>query len=235
MSKSTKIIAGLGVAAALGVAALPVASFATSNYGLTTTVNASIEDYLRVYFNGTQHAADASTSSYATQTVNFGTNGIIEAGKSYISSSNTTIRVESNYPGGYSLGVTPTALSATGVTDTFDPAATAFTIASDGADFTGTDSSWGIHIVKAASGVADTASMSGLWWDSTTTAPVAGYLGGTADTSNAIDNVDVDDLGAAVDNTYTVTYGINAKPGMPSGAYTGTATYLVSSDYTPSN
>ena len=52
MSKSTKIIAGFGVAAALGVAALPLASFATSgDYG-TVAVSAVVPDAISMTIDG---------------------------------------------------------------------------------------------------------------------------------------------------------------------------------------
>ncbi|MBQ9017407.1 hypothetical protein IJ103_04215 [Candidatus Saccharibacteria bacterium] len=208
--KSTKIIAGLGVAAALGVAALPVATFATTNTH-TTTVNATIADSLTITINDVPAEAGASTSD----TINF--NGVV-AGTAYENAGSTKIEVATNIPTGYTLSaVSPTALSYSGQEATFAAAATPFTI-SEGASNRATTSEWGIHVAKTGSGTT----LSGTSYKDLT----AGQYVAVAGEIDAVSGLNAD-----VDNTYTISYGLNAKTGMPSGDYAGSIQYTVTSAY----
>ena len=106
MSKSTKIIAGLGVAAALGVAAIPVASFADTAGTHTVTVTASVagDIVVKAATGDATATADAAltdiTGSSSTGSIGFGNLGIKDQ---KVHANTTVIDVETNYPHGYTL------------------------------------------------------------------------------------------------------------------------------------
>ncbi len=86
MSKSTKIMAVFGVAAALGVAALPLASYADNTYSATTDITVSINETFSVTATAavntsvTNNAAiDATMKPKVTVTTNHATGWTLSA------------------------------------------------------------------------------------------------------------------------------------------------------------
>ena len=233
MSKSTKIIAGLGVAAALGVAALPMATFADTSGTHTVTVTASVEGSIIVKAN-TGDITEASTDITGgsnTGNIAFGDLGI---GDQAVHDEVTVIDITTNYPNGYELNANAGQLShqTEGSTAFIDRAsAQAFTTGEG--TFTGSTSVWGIKVTKAN-------------WDYTAQTPgwsgTAGTLSAGADYTttdyNAVANGVIDDTGVLSTQTrskYTMNYGIGIATGQASGNYSGQVVYTVTAtDYSAS-
>lgn len=239
MSKSTKIIAGLGVAAALGVAALPVATFAaqtTTTYSGQVALSATIADELSITIDGANMTTSGSPASGTA--VTFKTNAIgddpedpgyvapsanLAAGKFY-KAGNTQIVISTNVPNTYTLQAAGTVLSSddatiavAGVDATGDNGLTG---GDNGSSYSGA-SMWGIKV----SGVDKNSSAISLS-DGTSATVFNGaskYLIGTSATT--VDYAAVSSGNIA--NTYSVEYGLGINAAQSSGEYTGTATYTV--------
>lgn len=215
MTKSTKIIAGLGVAAALGVAALPVASYA-ANYSATVPVQATVANSVKIEikdmnasspaWTSAQQADAAGTNAFANLTaVNFGT--AINPGAGVSKADQTEIRVTTNYPSGYTIGAVTTALTGdpTGSIAAFESATA---VAASG----NTASGWGISVQKNADA----------------------YVLGSANTYTGSNGVfeTVSGLTGKTVNTYVANYGLNVAEDQAAGNYSGSVTYTVASDAT---
>ena len=215
--KSTKIIAGLGVAAALGVAALPVASFAaggTTTKG-TVTVNASVNGHLTIKMTnsaGTESDDIANTTSW-TDTVGFGS---LANKEQKVIAGATKIEVDTNYPNAYTLTGAATALAnsvsgggSIALTDGYN-----FDTAGSAEDtYTATTSVWGIKVVKSGN-------------DSTLT-NTDGY---SSSTYKSLASGTIDSIASSTenqDNTYAISYGIGISPSQASGNYSGSIVYTV--------
>ena len=90
MSKSTKIMAVFGVAAALGVAALPLASYADNTYSATTDITVSINETFSVTADATVNtsvtnnaAINATMKPHVTVTTNHATGWVLSAQTSH--------------------------------------------------------------------------------------------------------------------------------------------------------
>lgn len=218
MSKSTKIIAGLGVAAALGVAALPVASFA-ADYSATVPVKATVANSIKIEVkdnNATtpawvaaQQADAGGVNAFADlTTVDFGN---IAPGAGTSLAAQTELRVTTNYPAGYTISATTTDLDHASQAGVDIPAfSTDTAIAATG----NTTSGWGINVQR--------------------TTNTATYLIGSATEYNGNDGTAAFEtqsgLTGLTANEYTVGYGINVADDQASGEYNGSVTFKVASD-----
>lgn len=224
MSKSTKIVAGLGVAAALGVAALPVASFA-ADYSVTVPVTAEIGSSVKIEVKDNQAstptwvaattADSGSTHAFADlTTVAFsGAPGYGEEQTDL-----TRIRVTTNYPSGYTIFATTTDLDHATAASTSIPAFTSATaIVTSG----NTASGWGIRVKENPDAVSP----------ATPT-----YKIGSATQYNGNDGTaafeTVSGLTERTEHEYSVDYGINVSNTQASGSYAGSVTFKVASDAT---
>ena len=225
MSKSTKIIAGLGVAAALGVAALPMASFAYTGEG-TVEVSASIAGTIGMQINT---AADGTMSGdiadEATQAGFEAAFGNVTLGNGYKKVGNTIIKVHTNQPGGYVLSATGADLEQTGA-DTGTaviPASTAgVTVATNDTVISNAVSGWGITVDKTNTGTATTETLGSFFTN-------AASNSFKADTDEQVIDT-VSDVQTAYEGTYTIGYGLTVATNQPSGAYSGTITYVATAE-----
>lgn len=231
MLKSTKIVAGFGAAAALSIAALPVASFATdpvtTTYRGQVSLSATLQDEISIKID----TADMTTSgdpasgtavafmnAEATPTVN------LSAGHSYFTGSKTQITVATNVPNTYTLSTSGSALTSgsESIAQAGYASSNGLTIGStNGADYTG-DSMWGIKV----SGVNKNSTAINL---SASDGTASAFRDATkyqiSDTDTVVDFAEVS--GSKIANTYTVDYGIGINENQPSGVYNGTAYYSV--------
>lgn len=233
MTKSTKIVSGLGLVAALSVAAVPVASFATeTNYSGQVAVRATLADEIEIQIDGNDmDTTGSSTSGDLVEFMNDETTPTnqLSAGHSYYTGNKTAITVATNVPNTYTLSTSGTALSSTDSSIAlagFDGAAsgnTGLTISStNGATYSG-DSMWGIKI----SGVDKSSNAISLTTDGTNASAFAGaakYQLGTG-SATTIDYAQV--TGAKISNTYNVDYGIGINANQSSGVYNGAVYYSV--------
>lgn len=134
MSKSTKIIAALGVVAGIGVAALPLSTFAAANTSVTFTVN--IDDQLSL-------SADSGQSVLATtMTANQVNNDTLKS----------SLKVSTNNPKGYKLTVAD-ADADTALVHTTSPTVKIPALSATGDLASGT-AGWGIQVNEAYPGTA---------------------------------------------------------------------------------
>ncbi|MBR3365913.1 hypothetical protein IKG48_02210 [Candidatus Saccharibacteria bacterium] len=231
MLKSTKIVAGFGVVAALSVAALPAASFADTEttYNGQVTLRATLQDEISIKID----TADMTTSGSAGEgtLVEFMNSestptSSLSTGKSYFTGNKTQITVETNVPNTYTLSASGTELTS-GNNDTiaragYDSASGGLTITNTNEDDYAGDSMWGIKI----SGTNKAGTAISL---STSTGTASAFQGATkyqiSGTETVVDFAEVD--GAKIQNTYDVDYGIGINENQPSGVYEGTANYSV--------
>ena len=225
MSKSTKIIAGLGVAAALGVAALPVASFAYTGTG-TVAVSAEITGTIGMQINtladGMMSGDIADTTTQAGFEADF---GAVTLGYGYKKAGNTIIKVHTNQPGGYVLSATGADLAQTGAGagTAVIPASTAgVTVATNAAAVPGAVSGWGITVDKTHTGTATTETLGSFF------GAAAGDVFKADTSSQTIDTVS--DVLTSYEGTYTIGYGLTIADNQPSGAYSGTITYVATNE-----
>ncbi|MBR3414626.1 hypothetical protein IKG73_01230 [Candidatus Saccharibacteria bacterium] len=226
MSKSTKIIAGLGVAAALGVAALPLATFADDFGTHTVTVSANVAGTITAKAITGTNPTPVEWAS--TGTINFGN---LAGGQMMVHGDTTVIDVETNYPNGYVITATAEALeNTTGGSGTIGM--------TDGYAFTGTSankgtynepsSAWGVKVTKTAYDYTESD------WSSTPSA-----LSADSDYSSSTfiskDTGTVDTSGTAAAtfrNKYDINYGIGIASNQASGIYSGEIAYtLTATDY----
>ena len=222
MSKSTKIIAGLGVAAALGVAALPMASFAYTGTG-TVEVSANIAGTIGMQINT---AADGTMSSDiaddATQAGFAAAFGDVVLGNGYKKVGNTIIKVHTNQPGGYVLSATGANLTQTAGTAVIPASPAGVTVATDGAAISGAVSGWVITVDKTKTGTATTETLGSYFTNAASNSFKAKTTAETIDT--------VSDVQTAYEGTYTIGYGLTVAENQPSGAYSGTITYVATNE-----
>ncbi len=244
MSKSTKIIAGLGVAAALGVAALPVASFAaqtTTNYTGAVGLSATIADELAIKIDNNNMATGGTAASGTA--VTFMTNAIGTQGQdgyvapssnliagNFYKAGNTQILISTNVPNTYTLKARGTALtSADASIPVAGVVAAESTLPTENAanqsEYTGA-SMWGIKV----SAIDKNNTAKALVTDAATPTPTNSvfnsaekYMIDTSDT--IVDYAEV--TSGKINNTYSVEYGLGINAAQSSGIYTGTATYTV--------
>lgn len=231
MLKSTKIVAGFGAVAALSVAALPMASFATeTNYNGQVSLSATLRDEIAIEIDDTAMATSGSPTagdpvafmnSESTPTVD------LSAGHSYVTGNATKITVTTNVPNTYTLSASGSALTSgtnsialAGYGDGTSGGLDLGSTPTNGADYTG-DSLWGMKIsgVDKAGDPIDLSTSSGdsLFKDAAT------YQ--ISDTGTVVDYAQV--TGSKISNTYRVDYGIGINEDQPSGVYTGAAYYSV--------
>lgn len=218
MSKSTKIIAGLGVAAALGVAALPVASFA-ADYSATVPVKATVANSIKIEVRDNVAASPAWTAAQKADagavnafadlsTVDFG-NMAPGAGKEL--AGKTDLRVTTNYPAGYTISATTTDLAHKTEAGVAIPDFAADTTINTSGN---TASGWGINVRR--------------------TTNTAAYLIGSANEYNGNSGATAFETQSGINgkttNEYTIGYGINIAETQASGEYNGSATFKVASD-----
>ncbi len=225
MSKSTKIIAGLGVAAALGVAALPVASFAYTGTG-TVAVSAEITGTIGMQINtdnsGTMSSDIEDDATQAGFAADFGS---VTLGYGYKKAGNTIIKVHTNQPGGYVLSATGADLAQTGAGagSAVIPASTAgVTVTDNDAAVASAVSGWGITVDKTKTGTATTENLGTYFGNA------AGNVFKAKTTSETIDTVS--DVTTAYEGTYTIGYGLTVAENQPSGNYSGTITYVATNE-----
>lgn len=215
MSKSTKIVAGLGVAAALGIAAVPVASFAVTDLSGTVDITATIADSFSMTID-TKTASQAGTAGNAIDFGEVAVNSTDTAGS-------TTLVVTTNIPDGYNLKAFATGAAGH---------ETALHNAEADADIPGYASlsaltagtaGWGIKVSAVEKDVADAGAaaaraLNGGVFDGTQ------YLAPT--TAGAIiDSIAADSISAMHEVTYTVDYGIATSANQAAGTYAGQVTY----------
>lgn len=222
MSKSTKVIAGLGVVAALGVAALPLASFATSgDYG-TVAVSATVPDAISMTIDGTATTA----SGVAGNAVNFGNvaQGAIAESDGTTIKNNVTV-VSSN--AAYNFKVTNTSTGQSGGSGTAGALGSSTSEIEAFASATKptasqTTSGWGFRVTKTSGTLSNTA------YDASTL--ISGsdktYIG-VPTTETTLDAVATP--ASSTTGTYTMEYGIQISTTQASGTYTGSITYKVTS------
>ena len=225
MSKSTKIIAGLGVAAALGVAALPVASYASTNYTGNVALSATIQGDISIKID---------SDDMGSETAGTGDEVIFKDGEStnlsaghFYKAGNTRIVIETNVPNTYTLQAKGGALTSNASTATIPVAGvvanSALADADNGAEYTtGASSMWGIKVSAADKG-GSAISMTTNGSDASIFQGATKYMIGTTDT--IVDFATV--TGGKIKNTYTINYGLGLSADQPSGTYTGTANYTV--------
>ena len=232
MLKSTKFVAGLGVVAALGIATVPVASFATeTNYSGQVSVKATLKDEIEIEIDG--NAMSTSGASTAGDPVEFMNDEAtptneLSAGHSYFVDDATTITISTNVPNTYTLSASGTALSnANGsiAVAGFDGAASGnagLTISSTNGDTYNGDSMWGVKISGS-----DADGAISMTTDGTTASAFEGatkYQLGTG-SATIIDYAQVS--GDKITNTYDVDYGIGIASSQSSGEYNGAVYYSV--------
>lgn len=235
MLKSTKIVAGFGVVAALSVAALPAASFAAqTDYSGQVSLTATLKDEISIQIDSNDMATTGTaTSGTPVEFMNGAatpTNSL-STSKSYFTGNKTRITVTTNTPNTYTLSTSGSELVST--TDSNNVIARAgyydsgtntggLSISSTNEDdYTG-DSLWGIKI----SGV-----------DKDSQAITLSTSGGTDSAFEGATRYQISDTGTVVDytqvtngkisNTYSVDYGIGINADQPSGVYSGSAYYSV--------
>ena len=241
MLKSTKIVAGLGVVAALSVATLPVASFATeTNYTGQVSLTATLEDELEIKIdnvdmtNKTLNPSDPDASGTAVAFQNASGTTNLSAGHSYFTGDSTTVTISTNVPNTYTL-VTSGSVLTSGNGDTIARAGyydsgsgtgglevgQVSNVDTNGAEYSGS-SMWGLKISGE-----DKNSNAITLKDSTNTNTA--FQGADkyqiSDTGVVVDYAQV--TGSKISNTYTVDYGIGINENQPSGVYSGTVYYSV--------
>lgn len=220
MQKSTKIVAGLGVIAALGVSSIPAASFAANIYTGTGKVylTAKVASSISMKIDGTEIENDTEEDG---NNVTFNSNGLLTTGKGYKSDANTTITMKTNYPTGYNLTAKGDNLKSTvgtgaNATTNYINVATGGVSITDKAAFNGGTSGWGITVdLTTPSG----GSMSGEYFAN---AASKNYKMKT--TAETIDNVS--GVTSEVEKVYSVGYGVGIASGQAGGEYTGRAVYV---------
>lgn len=205
MSKSTKVIAGLGVVAALGVAALPVASFAvtTGDVPLSITVQSKLG------------LAVQTTTAPVHKT---------DPGKA-IATAASTLTATSNDVHGYTITATGTAdtngltlKGADGNSYTIAPISEADGVAiTNGADISEAGSSWGIKL-GAAYGTGESGDFA------------ADVYKGVTDGATVVKSTSSVYPESPVT---TVNYGFIIGDDAPVDTYTGSITYTIAANPAP--
>lgn len=227
--KSTKIIAGLGVAAALGVAALPVATFAetTTTYKGQVGVQATIADEIAVKIDTNDMATGATPTSgtgvvFRTAGESPSTN--LSAGAFYTAGA-TSITVSTNVPNTYTLAASGSVLSsATAEIPVAGIVAANSNLPADGTNgsaYNAGASQWGIKVAGVDKDSQAITLSDGT--DATVFNNAGKYMIATDPTT--VDYATV--TAGKIENTYTVNYGLGITADQASGAYAGQANYTV--------
>lgn len=200
MSKTTKALAIMGVVAGLGVAALPMSSYAatdTTNMGVKTT----IEDYIAI-----ETTTDGSDDTDAKNVV---VDGVINNGE--VATGTGTFNVKTNNKSGYYVQI-----SATDVNMNNTNASLSTEKIPAGVPQQGT-SAWGYK--ASADGVSNVTIKDDVYagkdYAAVTGTPTT-IATGAAETTN-----DGDDI--------TMTFGISADAKLAAGTYKGTVTLTATS------
>lgn len=213
MSKSTKIIAALGVAAGLGIAALPAATFADTSVAVPVRVN--IEDTLAL--------SGITTGDFAS------TEGLDLVAGSYDVTSQTVFTATSNNNSGWHVTVAgtddttqqsgSTLYNATTGGQSIAPFSTAVPAADPGSDgdWIGKagDSGWGIMLDNLATGVSAGANYS-----------TSSYMGVTA-AGNVVTSATTS---GTAGKSFTVKYGVRLADTQAAGDYKGNITYTIANN-----
>ena len=209
MSKSTKVIAALGVAAGLGIAALPAASFAATTQDVPLTV--TVPDVLDLEIG-------SQTGDFITDT----TDGIeLTPAAGDMSSSHTLTAKANGSSTGWNITVastdteshqeTSTLYNAASGGDSIAPYASEKTTAQVTAAAT---TGWGIKLANAISG--------------NTSPSVFTTTGYSYTEGGVVFSGDSPTITAGV--TGTVGYGVSVADGAPSGTYKGSITYTIANN-----
>jgi len=205
--KTTKIIAGLGVVAALGVAAVPLSTHAQST--------ATAEDIVTINVLSTLYMSLVSETSEtlnagATDTANLHSDVIVATG---------------NTAGGYDLTIqaktgTDVNLTTSGGNMISGSATVLAPAAGSGSPFAGGSYTWGINSTAYSNtGVYGTGAP--IWSAASATMPTtAATLIATTNTANA-------SASAANADVYRVLYGVTTASNQPSGSYSATNVYTL--------
>ncbi len=221
MSKSTKIIAALGVAAGLGVAALPAASFAETysgsiNGAAITANDTGFVQPLAVNIANTLSLSGTTTGSFASA------DGVTLTAGQQDSNSQTVWTAICNDSDGWTVTVAPSSAtkqqSATLYNGTGDDADSIAPFASEVtiANFaTTTTSGWGILLANLATGVSAGS-------DFTTT----GYNGVSG--SNQV--VTSAATSGTAGKNFTTKYGVTTADTQAGGEYKGSITFTIAAN-----
>lgn len=212
MSKLTQSIAILGVVAGLGVAALPLSTYAadpTEIKGTGTPLATPAEDgqvpvQLTITETLSMYITNEGGTEQFTSPVELTQNG---SDKAHYESTPIAVKVESKNKDGYYLNMYGSAgtkqnnaVNANALTNENGKEIVA-------GDLTGTVSQWGYKVLKGANGSTLDAT-----WNPVAATPA------TADT--------IDSLNAAGVQTTKVTFGANVIDGQESGTYKGQVTFI---------
>lgn len=217
MSKSTKIIAALGVAAGLGVAALPAATFAAETVQ-TVPLKVVVADSFELSVTSTADTTDPETGE-VTKGAFTGATGVALAAGASDNASSSTILAKSNRTGGYKVTVAGTgsdwnngttlkrsATDADGIAPYENP------VTYDGFENYSTTTGWGIRIASSDEGVTTGN------FNATTYTGVSG-------TNNIIEYSETTSGNAG--KSVVANYGVSLKDGQPAGTYIGNITYTL--------
>ena len=207
MSKSTKVIAALGVAAGLGIAALPAATFAEAQY--TNNVVP-----LKVIINDTLSLAGVTTGDFAS------TEGLTLAAGQNDSTSKTVWTAISNDTDGWTVSVAPTdtgtnILSNGVAADDISPFTSEVTDLS-----TNTTSGWGIKLNNLAQAVSATGSHF----------TTSGFTGVTTGPDQVVTS---STTSGTAGQTFETIYGIDLADDQAAGTYSGSITFTIAGNPTP--
>lgn len=203
MSKMSKAIAVLGVVAGLGVAAMPLSSYAASSEGKQATVQVAVGGGISLEIvqataapDGSQGTLDLTTRTLDLKEVKLG--GAIASGA-------LGVKVSTNAPSGYTLKMTAANINMTGAAGDIKPG----TPTANGAE-----SAWGFQVKK------DGESAYGAWqamtedgYDIYTSEAAGATTGGT--------NTAADPATQQTD----VAFGVNASATQAEGTYSTQVTF----------
>lgn len=221
MSKSTKVIAALGVAAGLGVAALPAATFAVQSDSATAGVEVTVTDTISITVTGTSSGDPVSADTMVDPTDDTLTVPAVKVTMANDASTiaNGTTAVVTNNTTGYTLSVAAQATGSSTLKNGSDTSAASYdTIAPfaspvPAGDLAGkTSRGWGILASNTSA---------------TVTTPFQSYAGVT-DESQTILSTNTHTAGSA--NTTNIAYGFNTKVDQKTGVYTGYITYTATTN-----
>ncbi|MBQ3309667.1 hypothetical protein IJG78_03255 [Candidatus Saccharibacteria bacterium] len=208
MSKTNKILAGFGVATALGIAISPLAVFADDPTTVDgeTTINAIIEEVISMSLVSSDSAysydCNSATTPNCSGTAQSASTNILPS-QADTTSMYTIATVNTNSVSGYNLTLadsdTNNALTAT--------AGTIAAIASEPVG--GTNPGWAIAVDKAS----QTGTITWLQVPISTAAPLT------------IKSHHPSPAAVTVNDVTTVTYGVAASSSQPTGTYTDTVVY----------
>ncbi|MBQ7802750.1 hypothetical protein IJ380_02735 [Candidatus Saccharibacteria bacterium] len=217
MVNSKKLIAGLGVVAGLGVAMLPLTSYAvdatevaSGSDGLTHVVRATVASVFTIKVNSNMDIQENNTTAVALGDTRLNTSALKH-----------TIQVVGNVYGGYDLTMSPASevlgtdllfvkdsSKTFGTTDRYDANVKIAT----GTDIDGSHSNWAFK--KAEKTQAGAEGTYGDW---------------TAIAANTNLKSNLNTENGKFDDTVYVQFGISAAEGQPAGTYEGQVVYKATS------